>query len=374
MTQAGCDGRNASSETSPEKLDEHHMTQAGCDGRDASSETSPEKLDEHYMTQARRAGRKALLWASPNPAVGAVVVTEQGVFEGRTSPPGGPHAERSALEAAGGAARGSTLYTTLEPCPGWGRTPPCVEAILRSEVRRVVVGIEDPDPGVSGAGMAALSEAGVDITLGVCAAGVAEDLAAYLTHRRSGRPFVILKLAATLDGRIAAPDGSSRWITGAEARADVHRLRAYSDAVLVGAGTARIDDPSLSVRDFSPPDGVSLGDVQPIRVVLGSAPPTARMQPALEVSGDLPEVLSDLGKQGIQQLLVEGGAEVAGAFHRAGLVDRYVFYLAPKLAGGGGGAPPLSGECPPSVSDFWSGKITEVLELGGDLRVTLLPA
>lgn len=333
-----------------------------------------EKLDEHYMNQARKAGRKALLWASPNPAVGAVVVTEQGVFEGRTHPPGGLHAERAALEAAGSAARGSTLYTTLEPCSGWGRTPPCVEAILHSEVRRVVVGIEDPDPSVNGSGMAALKEAGVDVTLGVCAADIAEDLSAYLTHRRSGRPFVILKLAATLDGRIAAPDGSSRWITGDEARADVHRLRAYSDAVMVGAGTVRIDDPSLRVRDFSPPDGVSLKDIQPIRVVLGSAPATARLQPALEVAGDLLEVLYDLGKRGVQQLLVEGGAEVAGAFHRAGLVNRYVFYLAPKLAGGGGGAPPLSGKCPSNISDFWNGRITEVLELGGDLRVTLLPA
>ena len=330
--------------------------------------------DKRYMNQARAVGRKALLWASPNPAVGAVVVTEQGVFEGRTNPPGGLHAERSALEAAGRAARGSTLYTTLEPCPGWGRTPPCVEAILRSGVRRVVVGISDPDPDVNGSGMAALSKAGVDTTLGVCAQGVEEDLSAYLTHRRSGRPFVILKLAATLDGRIAAPDGSSRWITGAEARADVHRLRAHSDAVLVGAATVRRDDPLLSVRDFAPPDGVSLIDVQPIRVVLGSAPVTARLQPALEVSGDLHEVLCELGKRDIMQLLVEGGADVAGAFHRAGLVDRYVFYLAPKLAGGSGGTPLLSGSCPSEVSDFWSGRIAEVLKLGSDLRITLLPA
>src|SRR5262245_34445888 len=165
---------------------------------------------------------------SPNPWVGCVI--EPGGFEGATQPPGGPHAEVVALAAAGAAARGATLFTTLEPCAHVGRTGPCVDAIVAAGVRRVVAAIEDPDPKVSGRGLAALRAAGVEVEVGDGAGEVRVQLAPYIKHRTTGRPWVVLKLAATLDGRTAAPDASSRWITGEEARQDAHRLRAESDA------------------------------------------------------------------------------------------------------------------------------------------------
>jgi diaminohydroxyphosphoribosylaminopyrimidine deaminase / 5-amino-6-(5-phosphoribosylamino)uracil reductase len=301
---------------------------------------------------------------SPNPWVGAVVVSPTGAtFEGATAPPGGPHAEVAALALAGPDARGGTLYTTLEPCCHHGRTPPCVDAVLAAGVSRVVVGVLDPDPQVAGQGVARLEAAGVAVTVGVGAAAVAEQLAPYLKHRRTGRPWVVLKLAATLDGRTAAADGSSRWITGEEARRDAHRLRARSDAVLVGAGTVRADDPELTVRLDPPPA------VQPLRVVLGRAPEGARVHPAVELSGDLGAVLDELGGRGVLQLLVEGGARVAREFHAGGLVDRYVLYLAPALAGGDDGAPLFAGPGAPSVRHLWRGRLVAVDRLGDDLRV-----
>ncbi len=200
---------------------------------------------------------------SPNPWVGAVVVPpgddvgDEGPgggtwFAGATAPPGGPHAEVSALHAAGDLADLATLYVTLEPCAHHGRTPPCTDAIIAAGIRRVVVGITDPDPRVAGRGIAALRDAGIEVVVGVCADAVTDQLAAYITHRTTGRPLVVLKLASTMDGRTAAPDGSSRWITNEASRANAHRLRAHSDAILVGAATVRVDDPTLTVR--LPPD------------------------------------------------------------------------------------------------------------------------
>jgi diaminohydroxyphosphoribosylaminopyrimidine deaminase/5-amino-6-(5-phosphoribosylamino)uracil reductase len=203
------------------------------------------------MLQAVAAAASVRHATSPNPWVGAVVVADGVVVgTGATGPPGGPHAEINALADAGASARGATLYTTLEPCDHQGRTGPCTEAILGAGIARVVVGVTDPDPEVSGRGTARLRKDGIDVLEGVAAAEVAEQLAAYLHQRRTRRPYVVLKLAATLDGRIAAPDGSSAWITGAEARADVHRLRAESDAVCVGAGAVRLDDHALTLRDW----------------------------------------------------------------------------------------------------------------------------
>ena len=302
--------------------------------------------------------------ASPNPWVGSVVVTAEGrVFEGATAPPGGPHAEAAALARAGDQARGATLYCTLEPCPHHGRTPPCADAIVAAGVARVVVGLEDPDARVRGRGLARLRRAGVSVDTGICAREVSEQLAPYLKHRSTGRPWVVLKLAATVDGRTAAPDGTSRWITGEEARTDAHRLRAESDAVLVGAGTVRCDDPSLTVRRVAGAD--------PQRVVLGRAPAGARVHPALEVSGELDRVLDDLGRRGVVQLLVEGGASVAHGFHRQGLVDRYVLYLAPALFGGDDARGLFAGPGATTLDDVWRGRIVDVTRLGADLRVEL---
>jgi len=326
--------------------------------------------DMEHMRRALAQAETVRSTTAPNPWVGSVVVPPDSdsdgaiVFAGATAPPGGPHAEVTALAAAGEAAQGSTLYVTLEPCAHHGRTPPCTDAIIAAGVSRVVVGIEDPDEQVAGRGIAALRAAGLEVTVGVAADEVAEQLAPYRKHRATGKPWVVLKMAASLDGRSAAPDGTSRWITGEAARQDVHRLRASSDAVLVGAGTVRADDPALTVRLD---DGVERE--QPLRVVLGRAPAAAKVRPALELSGDLGDVLNELGRRGVLRLLVEGGASVAHDFHTAGLVDRYVLYLAPVLFGGDDGRPIFAGPGAGTIGDVWKGRIVSIEQLGEDLRV-----
>jgi diaminohydroxyphosphoribosylaminopyrimidine deaminase / 5-amino-6-(5-phosphoribosylamino)uracil reductase len=326
--------------------------------------------DTEHMRRALAQAATVRSITAPNPWVGCVIVPPDSaadggvVFAGATAPPGGLHAEAAALQAAGDAARGATLYVTLEPCAHQGRTPPCADAIIEAGVARVVVGIEDPDDQVAGRGLAALRAAGLEVTVGVAADEVAEQLAPYRKHRTTGQPWVVLKMAASLDGRTAAPDGTSRWITGEAARQDVHRLRARSDAVLVGAGTVRSDDPELTVRLD---DGVARQ--QPLRVVLGKAPADAKVQPALELSGDLGDVLTELGRQGVLQLLVEGGARVAHDFHAAGLVDRYVLYLAPLLFGGDDGRPIFAGPGAGTIGDVWKGRLVSIEQLGEDLRV-----
>jgi diaminohydroxyphosphoribosylaminopyrimidine deaminase/5-amino-6-(5-phosphoribosylamino)uracil reductase len=324
--------------------------------------------DDQLMRRALAIGDSVRGTTAPNPWVGAVLVSgldPSQEFEGATAPPGGPHAEITALTRAGeDRAKGATLFTTLEPCAHHGRTPPCTDAIIAAGVTRVVIGILDPDPLVAGRGAEALRAAGIEVTVGVAAAEVTEQLAPYLKHRTTGQPWVVLKMATSLDARTAAPDGTSRWITGPEARLDVHRLRARSDAILVGAGTVRSDDPELTVRLE---DGATR--TQPLRVVLGSAPVGARIHPALELTGSLEDVLTELGARGVLQLLVEGGASVAHDFHAAGLVDRYVLYIAPLLFGGDDGRPLFSGPGAGTISEVWRGKLVSVERLGEDLRV-----
>ena len=325
--------------------------------------------DRQAMREAMALADTARLRTSPNPWVGAVVVADgRIVARGATEPPGGAHAERTALDEAAGSLAGATLVTTLEPCDHEGRTGPCTEAIVASGVARVVVGVSDPDPDVSGRGLERLRAAGIDVEVGVLGDEVARQLAPYLHQRRTGRPYVVLKLAATLDGRIAAPDGSSRWITGAEARADVHLLRASSDAVCVGAATVRADDPRLDVRDAPLPDGAKA----PRRVVLGTIPEGARVLPAEEHHGQLADLLDRLGSEGVLQLLVEGGADVAGRFHREGLVDRYIVYLAPALMGGDDGRPLLAGPGASIMAELRRGRFAAVTPLGDDLRIDLV--
>lgn len=324
--------------------------------------------DAEHMARAVALAGTARAVSPPNPWVGCVLVATDGsVHEGSTRAAGGPHAEAVALASAGSAARGATAYVTLEPCSHQGRTPPCADALIAAGVARVVVAVEDPNPQVAGRGLERLGEAGIEVVLGVGAAEVVDQLAAYLHHRRTGRPFVVLKLAATLDGRTAAPDGTARWITGTQARADVHRLRAESDAVLVGAGTVRTDDPTLTVRDAEAPRG------DPLRVVLGAAPSGAAVHPCLERSGPLGAILDELGDRDVLQLLVEGGAHVAAAFHHAGLVDRYVLYLAPALAGGDDAPGLFAGPGAATIDDVWRGRLRSVDRLGDDLRVELDP-
>lgn len=329
-------------------------------------------VDRECMTRALAAGATVRCITSPNPWVGAVVRTADGVMhEGATGEPGEPHAEIAALASAGSASRGSTLYVTLEPCSHTGRTGPCVDAIIDAGVARVVIGVEDPDPQVSGSGIAALRNAGIEVVVGVQEDKVKAQLAPYLKHRRTGRPWVVLKLAATLDGGTAAPNGTSQWITSPPARADGHRWRAESDAILVGAGTVRRDDPSLTVRDYRPPVLPVNGSLDPLRVVLGAVPDVAKVQPCREMTGDLGSVLDELGADGVLQLLVEGGAAVAGDFHRAGLVDRYVIYLAPALFGGDDANGLFLGAGAWDIEDVWRGRFVGVERVGDDLRIEL---
>src|SRR5262245_42551493 len=212
-------------------------------------------VDIERMDRALDLARAVRAVTPPNPWVGCVIEAADGAqFEGATAAVGGPHAEASALAAAGSHdLRGATAWVTLEPCSHHGRTPPCADALVAAGVGRVVIAIEDPDPKVAGQGVARLVDGGVEVEGGTRAAAATDLLAPYLHHRRTGRPFVVLKLAASLDGRTAAPDGSSQWITGPEARADAHALRAESDVILVGAGTVRTDDPGLTVRDAPAP-------------------------------------------------------------------------------------------------------------------------
>jgi diaminohydroxyphosphoribosylaminopyrimidine deaminase/5-amino-6-(5-phosphoribosylamino)uracil reductase len=285
---------------------------------------------EALMRRAMHMAETARLHARPNPWVGAVLVCANGAMhDGATQSPGNAHAEIDALQSAaiaGDSTIGATLYTTLEPCSHTGRTGPCTEAIIAAGITHVVSSIADPDAKVAGTGFAALRAAGVDVTEGICADEVTQQLAPYLHHRRTGRPFVMVKMATTLDARTSIPHGP-RWLTGDVARARVHQLRAESDAILVGAGTVRDDDPELTVRLV---DGPS-----PRRIVLSHSviEASAKVNPCTVWSSDLDELLDTLGAEGVIQLMVEGGPIVVTAFHEQGLVNQYVFHVAPIVSG-----------------------------------------
>jgi diaminohydroxyphosphoribosylaminopyrimidine deaminase / 5-amino-6-(5-phosphoribosylamino)uracil reductase len=365
--------------------------------------------DEGWMARAVALAEGGRGTASPNPMVGAVLVLDGRVVgEGFHRAPGRPHAEVVALAAAGPLAAGATCYVTLEPCAHHGRTPPCVDALLQAGVARVVAALPDPDPRVDGEGFARLRAAGATVTVGVGAAAAAEQNAAYLTHRRLGRPRVTLKAAASLDGKVAAPDGSSQWITGPAARADAHRLRAEADAVVVGAGTALADDPRLTAR---PPGQVAR---QPLRVLVDAAGrvgasghlfdaaaptlvATTAAAPAAAVEAwrragaevlvcqeaaredggrgvDLAGLVGALGRRGVLELLVEGGPRLQAGFWAAGLADRLVWYLAPLVVGGDGAPGLLRDGGAPTLAAARALRIASVERLGEDLRVVAFPA
>jgi diaminohydroxyphosphoribosylaminopyrimidine deaminase/5-amino-6-(5-phosphoribosylamino)uracil reductase len=264
----------------------------------------------------------------PNPVVAAVVVAgDEVVGEGWHERAGSPHAEVVALEAAGDRARGATLYVTLEPCAHYGRTPPCVDAIVAAGIAGVVVGAPDPNPKTDGQGFARLRQAGVDVELldGEPARRARRQNEAWRTWIAAGRPFVTYKAAVTLDGRVVVPE--SRWVTGEESRRRVHELRAASDAVAVGMGTVRADAPRLDARD------VEAGS-QPRRLAFGTGHLPEGSELEL-VSGPLDETLKRLAAEGVQSLLLEGGPTLASSFLREGLVDKLLLFVAPTLAGSG---------------------------------------
>jgi len=314
---------------------------------------------------------------SPNPPVGAVILDAAGQVAGTgaTAPAGGPHAEVNALRAAGDRASGGTAFSTLEPCAHTGRTGPCTDALLAAGIVRVVYAVADPTP-LAGGGTARLRAAGVAVEAGMLVDEARRGaLRAWLMAAATGRPHVTWKYAATLDGRVAAADGSSRWITGPAARADVHRLRAECDAVLVGSGTALADDPQLTVRSA---DGTTAGH-QPLRVVLdrrGRTPGTARLHDsaAATLVLDDPEpagALDRLHRRGLRSVLLEGGPTLAGAFVAAGLVDRVVGYLAPALLGAGLAALGPAGM--QTVGAALRLDVEDVARIGDDVRITATP-
>jgi len=361
--------------------------------------------DTDLMARAQTLAERARRRTPPNPWVGCVVARDGVVVgEGATAPPGGPHAEAEALAAAGERARGATAYVTLEPCAHQGRTGPCADALLAAGVRRVVVAVEDPDPRVHGEGTARLAEGGVDVTVGVGADPVRRSLAPYLHQRRTGRAFCVAKTATSVDGRTAAPDGTARWITGPAARADAHELRADSQAVVVGAGTAIADQPHLTVRDVDVPP-----PHPPLRVVLdaagrvpatgplfdlaaaptlvvttaGAAPDTVdawraagakveTVAAAADGGVDLAETLSLLARHDVLQAFVEGGATLHGALWRAGLVDRLVVYVGGVVLGADA-HPALGGPGPRTLADAPRLTLTDVAQLGDDLRLQYDP-
>ncbi|MGY1746005.1 bifunctional diaminohydroxyphosphoribosylaminopyrimidine deaminase/5-amino-6-(5-phosphoribosylamino)uracil reductase RibD [Blastococcus sp. SYSU D00695] len=329
------------------------------------------------MARARALGESVLGGTSPNPPVGAVVLAADGtpVGEGATAPPGGPHAEVAALARAGDRARGGTVVVTLEPCAHTGRTGPCADALIAAGVARVVVAVPEPTELAAG-GAQRLRAAGIDVEVGVERdAAEAGALSSWLTAVRLGRPAVVWKVAATLDGRVAAADGTSRWVTGPEAREAVHRLRATCDAVLVGSGTALADDPQLTVRL---PDGTDAAR-QPLRVVAdrrGRLPAGARLRdgaaPTLVSAAPGPaELLAELHDRGVRRVLLEGGPGLAAAFWRAGLVDEAVLHLAPKLLGAG---PPLVGDLGiNTIAGALTLTVTDVVRRGQDVEIRLRP-
>lgn len=313
-------------------------------------------IDARHMARALLLARRGLFTTHPNPRVGCVIADGDTVIaEGWHEFAGGPHAEVVALRAAGERARGATVYVTLEPCCHHGRTPPCSEALIAAGITRVVVATRDPNPRVDGGGVAQLQAAGVAIEVGLMEIAARELNRGFFTRMQRGRPWVRVKLAATLDGRTALANGASQWITGEDARRDVQRWRAQSDAILTGSGTVLADNPRLTVRDVTPRQ-------QPLRVVIDSAlriDPGARLlrEPGkaliftrsarpfdtdgiVEVirqpgSGrvDLKRVMQVLAEREINEVWVEGGAGLTGALLKDALVDEIIVYLAPRLFG-----------------------------------------
>ena len=312
------------------------------------------------MAQALRLAEKGLYTTTPNPRVGCVIVRDGKVVgSGWHERAGEPHAEIHALAQAGGSAQGATVYVTLEPCSHHGRTPPCAEALIKAGVSRVVVAMVDPNPQVAGEGLAQLQQAGIRTDIGLLEKEAHDLNSGFVSRMTCGRPWLRLKIAASLDGKTALNNGVSQWITGADARRDAHRLRARSCAVLTGIGTVLADDPSLNVRE---------GETsrQPLRVVVDSGlrmPSTAKMLlgedvlvvtasgdqvkagrlreagaevlvlPPLEGRVDLVRMLDELGRRGVNEITVEAGRGLNGALVRQGLVDEFVIYFAPLLLG-----------------------------------------
>jgi diaminohydroxyphosphoribosylaminopyrimidine deaminase/5-amino-6-(5-phosphoribosylamino)uracil reductase len=353
-----------------------------------------------YMQRALALAGQALGRVSPNPAVGAVLVCDgQVVGEGFTRPPGGPHAEVVALEQAGEAARGSTLYVSLEPCCHQGRTPPCTGAIIAAGVAEVHMAMFDPDPNVNGRGRKELEAAGIAVQVGECEQEALRLNEAYVKHRTTGLPFVIAKFAASLDGRIAAASGDSRWISGPQSRQWAHEQRTTMDAIMVGANTVVVDDPQLTARP-----GDQESERQPLRVVIdsrGRTPANARVlqepgraliatsersdpswRQAMEAAGaevlvlpgdgdylDLRVLLKALAERGVLSLLVEGGGILLGSLFDQGLVDKVQVIVAPLIIGAAEAPAAVAGRGAHRLAQAWRLREVAIERLGDDILI-----
>lgn len=341
-------------------------------------------MDEDFLRQAIRLAEGRV--THPNPRVGAIIVRNGEVLaEGFHTGPGTRHAEAAALASALGSVEGSTAYVTLEPCSHHGRTPPCADALIEAGVSRVVIGALDPDPLVAGKGIEKLRAAGIEVVTGVLESEARALDPGYFHHRLTGRPRITIKAAMTLDGNTAAADGTSQWITSSEARQDGHRLRAASDAVLVGAGTLLDDDPELTVRldnyegpqprpiivagQRALPPGAKLFAREPVVISASplDLPGENIVVPSSEGRVDLEAAMLALGERGIVDLLVEGGAGIIGELARAGLVDRGVLYVGRKFGGGTGIG--VAGGVFTTLEDAIDVRIVSVERVGPDLRV-----
>lgn len=357
-----------------------------------------EQFDERYMTLALGLARRGLGRVWPNPAVGCVIVDADGHVAGRgwTQPGGRPHAETEALRQAGSRARGATAYVSLEPCAHHGKTPPCAQALIDAGITRVVGALEDPDPRVSGAGYAMLKAAGIVVRTNVLANTAAEANAGFFSRIQRARPLVTLKLATTLDGKIALTGGESRWITGERARAHTHLMRAQHDAVMVGIGTALADDPELTCR-LPGLDASSLVRIvvdtkgrltlasklartaatQPVWLLVSNAADTSVLQAAsvkiIPLPGDdngvdLSAAMKALAAEGLTRVMVEGGATLATALLKANLVDRLLWYRAPSLMGEG--TPAVASLGLSRLGDMPRFRHEETIRLGEDVLET----
>jgi diaminohydroxyphosphoribosylaminopyrimidine deaminase / 5-amino-6-(5-phosphoribosylamino)uracil reductase len=355
--------------------------------------------DLAFMRAALALARRGLGQVAPNPAVGCVIAKGGRILgRGWTQPGGRPHAEAVALEEAGEEARGANVYVTLEPCSHQGETPPCAEALIRAQVARCFIALEDPDPRVKGGGAAKLRDAGIEVVTGLMTEEAARLNEGYLLHRRDGRPLVSLKLATTLDGRIATDSGESRWITGELARAAGHRLRATHDAVMVGGGTARSDNPRLDCRlpgleqrtplrvvmdgSLSLPlthDLVASASKRPTLLITRKGQDSSRLRAYLD-SGievetlessargmiDVTAAMKLLAGRGITRVLVEGGGQMAASLMRADLVDRLYWFRAAKVIGAEG-RPGLGGLSLGSLKEAPRFRLDFVRHVGEDL-------
>ncbi|WP_187443898.1 bifunctional diaminohydroxyphosphoribosylaminopyrimidine deaminase/5-amino-6-(5-phosphoribosylamino)uracil reductase RibD [Sutcliffiella horikoshii] len=359
--------------------------------------------DQYYMKFAIDLAKRATGQTSPNPVVGSVVVKNGEIVGfGAHLRAGEAHAEVNAIQMAGvDKANGSTVYVTLEPCSHFGKTPPCSDLLIQSQVSRVVIASTDPNPLVAGKGIEKLRKAGIEVDLGVCEEEALALNQVFFHHIKTGKPFVTLKTAASLDGKTATHTNESRWITGPDARLDVHQYRHQHDAILVGVGTVLADDPSLDTR-------LPNGGKNPIRIILDShlrTPLNSKVltdgkAPTWIVTGSKPDLekvaaleekegikvltlpmekvevnalLSLLGEEGITSLFIEGGATVNGSFLKEKAIQQVITYIAPKLIGGKGAPTLVGGEGFATMDEVVELEIKEVTKMGPDLKIVSAP-